>query len=171
MDALGALGAIYDGSDDDDNDEPPVAVAPASAAPTAAPAKAAASSTLPATALPDAGDLLSDMPDEVDWSARAAPAEEVPAHDAVGTRYNAVPLPSTMARDASAHNEVAAGKGRAQSSSFRPLRQGGAPLAAAKADGAGKNLLPPQLRRPNISTEDSGAWRTNSKRQKPASDS
>ena len=135
QDALSALGNIYDGSSDDDesDDEPAAAAAsaPAASAPTAAAAAAPVKE-----ALPDAGDLLSDMPDEVDWSARPGPVEEeAPGHDPVGTTYNNVPLPTTMAREQDAHNDVAhskAGKGKGKPA-YKPLRQ--AP-ASSKADGA-----------------------------------
>ena len=117
QDALSALGNIYDGSSDDDDesvdDEPAAAAASAPAA--SAPAAATAAAPVK-EALPDAGDLLSDMPDEVDWSARPGPVEEeAPGHDPVGTTYNNVPLPTTMAREQDAHNDVAhskAGKGK-----------------------------------------------------------
>ena len=141
LDALGALGNIYDGSSsEDDDDEPPAAAASASAPSKDAPAASTAKATAP-EALPDAGDLLSDMPDEVNWSIRAAPVEEAPGYDPVGTKYNSVPLPSTMAREQDAHNDVAAGKGKGKPAS-RTLRQG-PPPASSKADGAlGKSCQP-----------------------------
>ena len=137
QDALSALGNIYDGSSDDDDesvdDEPAAAAASAPAA--SAPAAATAAAPVK-EALPDAGDLLSDMPDEVDWSARPGPVEEeAPGHDPVGTTYNNVPLPTTMAREQDAHNDVAhskAGKGKGKPA-YKPLRQ---PPASSKADGA-----------------------------------
>ena len=93
LDALSALGNIYDGSSDDesDDDEPAAAAAASASAPAATPAGAPVKE-----ALPDAGDLLSDMPDEVDWSVRPGPVEEeAPGYDPVGTKYNNVPLPTT----------------------------------------------------------------------------
>lgn len=145
MDALGALGAIYSGSEsDEDDEEQPAAIAPAKAAATVqSSSKAAAPVAVPA-ALPDAGDLLGDLPDEVDWSFRetASSTAEAPAHDPVGTKYNAVALPGTLASDARTHNEAAAG--RSHPSGARPLRQAPPP---ARSDGSGKNLLPPQVRR------------------------
>ena len=140
LDALGALGNIYDGSSSDDDDDEPAAAA-ATAPSNNAPATTIAEAAVP-TALPDAEDLLSDMPDEVDWSVRAAPVvEEDPGYDPVGTKYNSVPLPSSMAREQSAHNDVAAGKGKGKpASSSRTLRQ--AP-ASSKVDGAlGKSCGP-----------------------------
>ena len=133
LDALSALGNIYDGSSDDesDDDEPAAAAAVSASAPAATPAGAPVKE-----ALPDAGDLLSDMPDEVDWSVRPGPVEEeAPGYDPVGTKYNNVPLPTTMAREQDAHNDVAhskAGKGKGKPAN-RTLRQ--AP-ACSKADGA-----------------------------------
>ena len=133
LDALSALGNIYDGSSDDesDDDEPVAAAAASASAPAATPAAAPVKE-----ALPDAGDLLSDMPDEVDWSVRPGPVEEeAPGYDPVGTTYNNVPLPKTMAREQDAHNDVAhskAGKGKGKPAN-RTLRQ--AP-ASSKADGA-----------------------------------
>ena len=135
QDALSALGNIYDGSSDDDESDDEPAAAAASAPAASAPAAAAAAAPVK-EALPDAGDLLSDMPDEVDWSARPGPVEEeAPGHDPVGTTYNNVPLPTTMAREQDAHNDVAhskAGKGKGKPA-YKPLRQ--AP-ASSKADGA-----------------------------------
>tara|TARA_B110001452_G_scaffold252942_1_gene243182 strand:+ start:264 stop:809 length:546 start_codon:yes stop_codon:yes gene_type:complete len=173
MDPLSALMSSYgdDDDDDDDDEEEEETVAPAAAALAPKPAPAAA----PA-ALPDAGDLLGDLPDEVDWSVRAPSEalEAAPAHDAVGTRYNAVPLPNAMARAGDTHNQRAlAGKARQPS---KPGSQGllggrgggggsgggggGSSSAAKPSGGAGKSMLPPQLRRPNVATEDSAAWRT-----------
>jgi hypothetical protein len=140
QDALSALGNIYDGSSDDDEsvDDEPTAAAASASAPAAATAAAPVKE-----ALPDAGDLLSDMPDEVDWSARPGPVEEeAPGHDPVGTTYNNVPLPTTMAREQDAHNDVAhskGGKGKGKPA-YKPLRQ--AP-ASSKADGAlGASCVP-----------------------------
>ena len=144
LDALSALGNIYDGSSDgeSDDDEPAAAAAPASA-------PAATTAAAPVKeALPDAGDLLSDMPDEVDWSARPGPVEEeAPGYDPVGTKYNNVPLPTTMAREQDAHNDVAhskAGKGKGTPAN-RTLRQ--APTSS-KADGALRALCGPAGREP-----------------------
>lgn len=135
LDALSALGNIYDGSSDDDSDDDE----PAAAAVTAPSAPATTTASAPVKeALPDAGDLLSDMPDEVDWSVRPGPVEEeAPGYDPVGTSYNNVPLPTTMAREQDAHNDVAQskaakGKGKGKPAN-RTLRQ--AP-ASSKADGA-----------------------------------
>ena len=142
QDALSALGNIYDGSSDDDESDDEPAAAAASAPAASAPAAATAAAPVK-EALPDAGDLLSDMPDEVDWSARPGPVEEeAPGHDPVGTTYNNVPLPTTMAREQDAHNDVAhskAGKGKGKPA-YKPLRQ--AP-ASSKADGAlGASCVP-----------------------------
>ena len=48
-------------------------------------------------ALPDAANLLSGLPDEVDWDAQSEEDDE-PAYDRKGTRYNAVALPSILSQ-------------------------------------------------------------------------
>ena len=110
--ALNVLGLSYAESDEDESDEDdgdaavaaaPIPVAVAAAAASAG--KATASSSL----LPDASKL--GLPDEEDWEGVDNDGEdEEPAYDAVGTKYNAVALPTSMANDADKHNSRAGQK-------------------------------------------------------------
>ena len=185
--ALDALGLDYDDSDGESSEEE----APAQAAP--APAPAAASipppAAAPRSALPDAGALLGDMPDEVDWDARAEPDE--PAYDPVGTSYNNVSLPTSMASAAEKHNMYAdkrrapdrttlygnpggsagstSASGAASGASTTAGPSSGRGAAAAPPRRSSGALLPPQLRRPNVTTEDLGAMRAK-KRSRPAAE-
>ena len=113
MNALSALGLDYGSDDDDDDDdeqekeqskEPPTAAAAAVSQP-----QSQASQPAP-PALPDAGDLLSGLPDEVDWSARAAEDDDEPQYDAKGTKYNAVALPQSMAQEQTSFNATTGAK-------------------------------------------------------------
>jgi hypothetical protein len=187
--ALDALGLAYDDeSSSESGEEQPqqVSVPTTNAAarpPVALPPVAAAAS------LPDAGALLSDMPE---WDAEHSEDDE-PAHDPRGTRYNAVALPSSMSNEAAQFNKPRGGAlsklSRPQdtaalvasalsgvgaepaSSSTQPLahasdRSGappstaGRPSAKRKSGSGGGVLLPPQLRRPNVTTEELSTMRT-----------
>ena len=158
MDPLAALGS-YGSDDSGDSDEEEAAPAPPPA-PAAAPA-----APLAPPALPDADSLLSDMPT---WEPAAAPA--APRLDPKGTKYNAVPLPDTLKQAAAA---ASSSRPPPRAPAARQLRQteGGArDVPAAGSDADKKRLLPPQLRRPNISTEDNAAMRLTQnapKRPKP----
>ena len=189
MDALNALGLAY-GSDDDEEDEeepqdpPPrqqqqhvLATLPAVSLPPLA-AKAG---------LPDAAAL--GLPDKDDWEAHSEEEEEAPAHDRVGTTYNAVAVPKSIASATEEHNSkatkaphsrtnagaavkealasVAAVAG--SSSSGSKGESGSAPTAAGsgasvsnpKARISGGMLLPPQLSgRRNVTTEELSSMRT-----------
>jgi hypothetical protein len=193
--ALDALGLSYGDDDDDDDDDDEDEPTAAPAAPTVPPAVAAAEAST-RSALPDAGNLLTGLPDEVDWTTRTVGDDE-PAYDAKGTRYNAVALPASMRQESSAFNDQL-GK-RAAGDAWR---QSGAAARAAVAVGlastpggiggggggggvvggggvtttrlppkptkGGSTLLPPQLRgRANVTTEDSASMRT-AKRHKAA---
>jgi len=195
MNALSALGLDYDddGEDSDDDDEYEAdGGAGEPLAPSLLPSNRAAPVSLAAGAstsqpLPDAGNLLGDLPDEVDWDRRDTDDEDsVPAHDPKGTRYNSVALPASMAAAAEQHNQQAgkrptafAGSGRSTAAAMpsgvgdaTPTvgvvvvapTAGGAAVARrpVKAQDGGKGmLLPPQLRgRRNVATEDLGALRT-----------
>lgn len=166
--ALNVLGLAY-GSDSDDSDVEEETPVP-SATP-AATAAVAAASIPPQRMLPSADDLLSDLPNEVDWNARTEPADA--SYDKPGTNYNAVRLPTTMSQDAARHNRLsrdrllqslAASDGASQPARTQP-GQGSA--QAQRPKGSSGKLLPPQLRRPNVATEDLSAMRT-AKRSKPA---
>ena len=193
MDALNALGLAY-GSDDDEEDEeeiaahePPqqqqqqqqhvIATLPAVSLPPLA-AKAG---------LPDAAAL--GLPDKDDWEAHSEEEEEAPAHDRVGTTYNAVAVPKSIASATEEHNYKAtkaphsrtnAGAAvkealasvatvAAGSSSSSKGESGSAPAAAGsgasaskpKARTSGGMLLPPQLSgRRNVTTEELSSMRT-----------
>ena len=175
--ALNVLGLSYgSGSDDDDDDEEEEEEqdAPAPAAPSAAAMAAAAAAATPG--LPDIGDMLDDVPD---WN--EVGEEPEPSYDRPGTNYNAVPLPSSMSREAADHNRKSApgakpGKGRGRGTPNLSFPPSDLPAASQKpraqqpmkraAEGGGA-LLTPQLRRPNVATEDQSAIRT-AKRPKGA---
>jgi len=162
MDPLAALGNY--GSDDSDDSEEE-APAPAPAAPAAAPAAAAPLAPAP---LPDADSLLSDMPT---WEPPAAePA--APALDPKGTKYNAVPMPQTMVQQANAASSSREHGRAREAKMLRPSEGSGRDVPAAGSAVDKKRLLPPQLRRPNISTEDNAGMRVaqnapGAKRPKP----
>lgn len=173
LNALG-LGAYGSDNDSDSEEEEEEEAAPPSVA---APVAAAAAS--PQRALPSAADLLSDLPD---WSERSEPDE--PEYDRPGTSYNAVPLPTTMSMEASRHNRKSAEAGKKLAAqlhaplpllSAQPQPPTPAPASATaqrprpsvpKGSSSGQ-LLPPQLRKPNVATEDLSSMRT-AKRPKPA---
>jgi len=188
--ALDALGLAYgdsDDSDDDDDDEEEEAKDESlEKASTGAPALPAVQlPPLAAAALPDAGDLLSELPDEVDWDARQE--EDVPTYDPKGTTYNTVALPASMAKESEQHNakrksvqpcrkqapSAASSKGVDFSQTSMPVQAAQSsvqPAKVARTEVRGKSsgvLLPPQLRRPNVTTEELSAMRS-AKRQKPA---
>ena len=196
--ALDALGLAYDDDDDEDDDEEEevqqestteTAKPPTPSAAAVAAAAAAAASTNPAAprpALPDAANLLSGLPDEVDWDAQSEEDDE-PAYDRKGTRYNAVALPSILSQQGEQQSvkmvslQRRLNEGPAASLSggaTHPKPAGGdtsgakgappsnAPRQAPKASGSSSVLLPPQLRRPNVPTEELSQMRT--KRTKPS---
>ena len=121
------------------------------------------------------------MPDEVDWDARADASSDEPEYDRPGTSYNNVALPSSMATAADRHNLYAENRDRVKGHNPKTLLTGGAAVPAAatpasapapavvkpRRSAPGGALIPPQLRRPNVSTEDQAAMRT--KRSKPSS--
>lgn len=113
-DALGALGLAYGDSDEEDSDEddaaqppaaivPPTTVVPPAATAAAAAKNSSAASGASMSTLPDADSLLSGLPDEVDWSARAQDDDE-PQYDAPGTKYNAMAPPQSMLNEADRFN-------------------------------------------------------------------
>ena len=186
MNALGALGLEYGESDDESEGEsapPPPQAAPPAVEPTR-PEVAVAPISLPSLAaavLPDAGSL--GLPDQEDWDTRSSgDAEDEVAHDPVGTRYNAVAVPSTISMASEEHNyKVSKGAAPKASHGAALLEALGrtdfsstsasAPGAAAgggvsKSAQRGKSsspsgvLLPPQLRRPNVTTEELSNMRT-----------
>ena len=163
-DPLGLLGDY--GDSDSGPDEASAPAAEAAAPPTQPPA---VPTSLP---LPDADALLDGMPD---WSATAdVGAVTETRTDPKGTKYNAVPLPNTLSQAA-----AAAERGPIQSPSRAQLRPSGgapsgAPAAGSRAGGApraratpadGKRLLPPQLKRPNVTTEDLAAMGAKRRKQ------
>mmetsp|Transcript_25372 Transcript_25372/g.84516 ORF Transcript_25372/g.84516 Transcript_25372/m.84516 type:complete len:182 (-) Transcript_25372:189-734(-) len=143
------------------------AAASVTAAASVAAAAAAAAPSQPA--LPSASDL--GLPDS--WTSTGGDSDDEQPTDPKGTRYNAVPLPSSLA--------AAAGPGSRHSKSHMPAAlpistPGGPAEPPAKrravaapqaASGAKKALLPPQLRRPNVVTEDARAWSSKQGRPKP----
>jgi len=190
MNALNALGLDYDDSDDSASEAPAenaaaaVPAGPTEGAPIALPPVAAA-------ALPDAGALLGDMPDEVDWDARAPSPENAPTYDAKGTAYNNVALPASMAADANRQNYKAEkrsrppyGLGDAAAAAAAAVTAGSstaAPVPSKPAGGRGRTaqrpaarssggvMMPPQLAgRRNVTTEDVPSYNSSStKRPKP----
>merc|ERR1719248_161945 len=103
------------------------------------------------------------------WS--AMPAVDVLTHDPMGTSYNAVPMGESLHRETARARMHSAGRKPAATTaplfgSASPAGTGGhagvPSLKKSTESGTGKSssskqLLPPQLRRPNISTEDSHA--------------
>ena len=189
--ALDALGLAYGDSDDSDDEEEEEAMVAkdeslekASTGASALPAVQLPPLAAAAAALPDAGDLLSELPDEVDWDARQE--EDVPTYDPKGTTYNTVALPASMAKESEQHNAkrksvqpgrkqappAASSKGVNFSQSSMPVQaaqSSAQPAKVARTEVRGKSsgvLLPPQLRRPNVTTEELSAMRS-AKRQKP----
>ena len=206
MNALSALGlAYYDSDDDEDADGGDEG----NATPTlldikktviegtaAAPAPMSHSSQ---AVLPDAGALLSDLPDKVDWNARGEDSDAQPQYDPKGTRYNSVPLPKSMVQEQSSFNAMTGGTRLVSGSQMASGSDTAAAVAAGlsavdaaslDATAAGKRsegaggllpsrrtslpkastgglLLPPQLRRPNVATEDIDGIRA-AKRPRPA---
>jgi len=179
MDALAALGNYEDGSDSGSDDA--MECQPSGAASAAAAAAAAASASVPAAGLqpsllPDASGL--GLPDS--WTSHADDGDdsaEEPAHDPKGTKYNAVALPASLANATASsrpgrttHKPAAipvfSAAGSEASSSAAPAakRQAVAPAPVPRrAVGGSGQLLPPQLRRPNVITEDSKAWSSTAK--------
>lgn len=205
MNALSALGLAYYDSDDDedaDGDEGNATPTPSDVKETviegtaALPAPTSHSSQ---AVLPDAGTLLSDLPDKVDWNAHAEDSDAQPQYDPKGTRYNSVPLPKSMVQEQSSFNAMTGGTRLVSGSQMASGSNTAAAVAAGlsavdaasfDATAAGKRsegaggllpsrrtslpkastgglLLPPQLRRPNIATEDIDGIRA-AKRPKPA---
>eukprot|EP00310_Coccolithus_braarudii_P006049 CAMPEP_0183359132 /NCGR_PEP_ID=MMETSP0164_2-20130417/51292_1 /TAXON_ID=221442 /ORGANISM="Coccolithus pelagicus ssp braarudi, Strain PLY182g" /LENGTH=227 /DNA_ID=CAMNT_0025533181 /DNA_START=18 /DNA_END=702 /DNA_ORIENTATION=- len=170
MDALAALGDY----DDDSEEEEEAVDTQDTGARTSAAASCSSSKLAPAMAsalaLPDADALLEGMPD---WSAAAA-VEEAPLRDKKGVSYNAVPMGETLQREtARAGMHSAAHRNNTARAplftSSRATDSASAHKKSASADPVvanshAKQLLPPQLRRPNISTEDSAGMGV-SKRQ------
>lgn len=169
LDVLG-LGAYASGSETSEKDEDSPATAP--------PSKAVPSSSLtpapkssPSLILPSAVDL--DLPDEIQWNARREANE--PEYDRPGTTYNAVPLPKALSNDAVRHNRLSAqavaASGSRQPAGAQPTgpqsRHVQYPQASVVSRSSGQ-LVPPQLRRPNVATEDLESMRT-AKRIKPQS--
>uniref|UniRef100_A0A7S4FB68 Uncharacterized protein n=1 Tax=Chrysotila carterae TaxID=13221 RepID=A0A7S4FB68_CHRCT len=184
MDSLALLGAYGDADNSDDEvvvqqedveagQAKRARLEPESGARSAA-SQAAQSPSASAAALPDASALLEDMPE---WRAAAEPAE--PKRDPKGTRYNAVPMGELLQKE-TARASMYAGQKRPSASQpqlFGKAASSGkagdaevaktVPVAerralqiqnpASPAPRVGKQLLPPQLRKPNVSTEDSGA--------------
>ena len=130
MNALSALGLDY-GSDDDDDDDDEQEKEQSKEPPTAAAAAVPPEASKP-PALPDAGDLLSGLPDEVDWSARAAEDDDEPQYDAKGTKYNAVALPQSMAQEQTSFNATTGAKKAGAGGGWK---QSGANAAASVAAG------------------------------------
>ena len=124
---------------------------------------------------------------------RAADDDDVPQYDPKGTRYNAMALPSSMRQEAEQFNartgKNAMGGGAwkqsgaaARASVAAALSSDGVGVGIGGSGGGGAAtstapaskpkpkssgvLLPPQLRRPNITTEDTSSMRT-AKRPKP----
>ena len=191
MDALNALGLAY-GSDDDEEEEEE----PQDPPPRQQQQQQQQHATLPAVSLPplaakaglpDAAAL--GLPDKDDWEAHSEEEEEAPAHDRVGTTYNAVAVPKSIASATEEHNYKAtkaphsrtnAGAAvkealasvatvAAGSSSSSKGESGSAPAAAGsgasaskpKARTSGGMLLPPQLSgRRNVTTEELSSMRT-----------
>ena len=191
MDALNALGLAY-GSEDDEEDEEE----PQDPPPRQQQQQQQQHATLPAVSLPplaakaglpDAAAL--GLPDKDDWEAHSEEEDEAPAHDRVGTTYNAVAVPKSIASATEEHNykatkaphsrtnagaavkealaSVAAVAG--SSSSGSKGESGSAPTAAGsgasvsnpKARISGGMLLPPQLSgRRNVTTEELSSMRT-----------
>lgn len=107
--ALDALGLAYgddsddDDDDDDDNEEksPSKSAVPIVPLAVSAPKKDVAAAS---SALPDAGNLLMSLPDEVDWTARPDAEDDEPQYDRKGTRYNSVALPASMRAESEQFN-------------------------------------------------------------------
>ena len=195
MDALSALGLAYNDDDDDSDEEgeehamqksvPARPSACTSAGGSTQTSAAMESSSL--NALPDAADL--GLPGEDDWRADDAnDVDATPAYDRVGTRYNAVALPSSMASEAETFNNRTGRQNTSSGSTGSASVKAAVASALGAADAisttsssssssttnrsAGKPLrnrgvmLPPQLRRPNVTTEELSSMRT-AKRHKP----
>ena len=179
MDALTALGLAYNSDDDEDESENEDVEEPQKKVQRVEPPAIAAAAASSAPALPDAGGLLSGLPDEVDWTARADDSDDELQYDAKGTKYNAVALPASMQKESEAFNnqgrrgggewKQAGDNARAAvstalaSTDLLPVGASSAAAAAPpkkpKASSSGGVLLPPQLRgRANVTTEDSKAW-------------
>ena len=191
MDALNALGLAYRSDDDEEDEEEPQDPPPRQQQ-----QQQQQHATLPAVSLPplaakaglpDAAAL--GLPDKDDWEAHSEEEEEAPAHDRVGTTYNAVAVPKSIASATEEHNYKAtkaphsrtnAGAAvkealasvatvAAGSSSGSKGESGSAPTAAGsgaiaskpKARTSGGMLLPPQLSgRRNVTTEELSSMRT-----------
>ncbi|KAL1525481.1 hypothetical protein AB1Y20_020337 [Prymnesium parvum] len=160
--ALDVLGLGNYGSGEEDSEEDSVdggegTTVPEQPAPP--PRRAAAPA---AASLPDVGEMLNDMPQ---WEASEPAAA---AHDRRGTNYNAVPLPSSLQREAVSHNRgTARGVASAGAASRESIRHSRAPVPVKRQAEPERSLLPPQLRRPNVTTEDQSSIRL-AKRSKPA---
>lgn len=185
MDALNALGLAYE--DSDDEEEPASQPAPAPAPPPASAMSLPAVSLPPiAAALPDAGAL--GLPDEEDWEGHeAAEDEDQPVTDRVGTKYNAVAVPTSIVKASDEHNYKATRGPQTHRNAGAAVKEALAsvnsvPAAAssssssterskpppARRTSAGGALLPPQLSgRRNVTTEELSNMRT-AKRHKPA---
>ena len=135
---LGGYGSAADSDSESEEEED----RPATATPVVATTPAVAPSVAKA-ALPDADDLLAGGAGGVDFLKHAAKAAPEPSIDKAGTSYNAVALPQSMVREAYQHNE-----------------RGKSMQAKRASSGASSQLLPPQLRRPNVATEDLSAWQS-----------
>lgn len=182
MDALAALGNYEDGSDSGSDDimecQPSGAAAAAAAATAAASASAvlAARNALQTSLLPDASGL--GLPDS--WTSHGGEdcdSSAEPAHDPKGTRYNTVQLPASLANAGASsklgrttHKPAAipifpAGASDAASLAAPAAKRQAVASAPAprRAVGGQRQLLPPQLRRPNVVTEDSKAWSSTAK--------
>ena len=145
MDPLALIGAYGDSDSSDESED-----APPSKSPPCRPARAESSSPV---ALPDADSLLDGLPD---WNAQP----EAPAprdRDAKGTLYNSVPMGQSLIRETEQGQAKDARRGQKTAPPQVKHFFGGAakPAAPAKPPRAPSGpLLPPQLRRPNVSTED-----------------
>ena len=195
MDALNALGLAY-GSDDDEEDEEEIAAhEPPRQQQQQQQQQQHVLATLPAVSLPplaakaglpDAAAL--GLPDKDDWEAHSEEEEEAPAHDRVGTTYNAVAVPKSIASATEEHNykatkaphsrnagaavkealasvaTVAAGSSsgsKGESGSAPTAAGSGASASKPKARTSGGMLLPPQLSgRRNVTTEELSSMRT-----------
>lgn len=169
MNALDALGLAYEDDSDDDEDEVAPAQCPPAVPVASAPAPAALSMPPIAAALPDAGAL--GLPDEDDWSGHVD-AEDEPVYDPVGTKYNAVAVPTSISKASEDHNSragcgkrsgpshsvmLALKEGLSASTSGIPASRPMEPPKVRTARAPTGVLLPPQVRpraKPNVTTEE-----------------